>query len=1465
MYSLEVPNVSRNVKKNLSVMDIYATRDFVMPSLWRIVVMLAFVVFSESTTNWNLMSTSMSTALASFDGGKFMFSHSPGLYVCEKSVQQKAMRLPKNQLLSAPIIQMLLGSLDDACVRAFGVHTTEFDVPTVYRSTTFASYGECLVYLFSPSDVYCVGRSDGRATQLGLPATIGQDFVLSDVTVHNSSLIVTYAQKNELSSAVFRLDGPQSATLPVVGISGLLMFARGRPEFYLSLDGSSSSLYLRQLDCGGSGALSRSCLSNTVSQIFSSRVMLSSRNTFLDGSGSPNFVVFATAAYTSGSDGRMSVFVYVCSLDLLRFTDSDRAMPHRVYRLMQTQAPVVYTENLYENISPLGEAVLSPAWWNETTLVLGVAVESDGRVLQFPRLAVSVDSLALSGAQISDLLYAVQAPFVQLASAIFSGGELHTCLSCRATSAGRDASGYFAFGAPALAFRRLLPCSTPDTYVDNSTWGATPIQTCAALANTSELAARVPVFSMKLTCRGTQIDVVLTMATGARLVFAQVDPYVAGFPRRVLLQVRCGNAIAALYDEYDCLLGCRARLLDVTFDLSGGVGIESVRNMLPMSTGSGAWYRRLTLSSNPETVGVKSGVLAAGRWQQKALIVSKIRERQEIFVHVRRNVTVAKLAVDMRIGKEPVTKVGLDVLSVTPVLSEPATRARAGLLTVVYVPSASNLSALALGDLMSGDDRSNWQRVHAAVRLETTDPELGGCEYAARLVAVNDSLWPVSAPLPVGCALAVPQVTGQVEVQCHIELPFKLTNNESFVGLELQALTCVGLPETGSLSVELVPFMQISECPAFFFLHADTRTCVACAADRCAPGFYVSGCLELMHPARPVDCLSCPAPPHSRFPNTSSSCDTWVCRDGYFQANASACVPCTSHLKSTCREPGTRWAACSQTENERCVPCDAASLPRYAQWTNASRECVWRCDDGYFSNNGVCELCHTLTDLRLLLDGTGYRAAGGYYRFRACSESQQAVFAQCSVSDFSHRLNGTYEADAAEFGKDCPLRCREQEPLHLVSVTQPDATGFAWRAQMCIACPSWPTFANGSRLPRNAFAMSAACESSCSAAAEFFPANATNVCLWCPRSACPVGSFWSSADKCTRCTPCTARVQGANFTSNGRFDDPSSCREECPPGSFLYDANTCRRHSTVECAAGLEYHSPGTPYSDAECRACAPACLGLRETKPCRLSGNRECASCGDIEDWNSYWSESGCELLCKDGYTKLFTAAGEVCQKCWPCPRGYTLPAKPATCACVPCAGPIPQGAFYTALSTQECTWTCPLYHTVQVDPATQNAACKYSLNQASNREINPVQLSNIACSPGQRIVQGTDGAAYLVFSCQDCSVPTGMNAADLNATWAWEAGCAWKCVDGLMKYETLGTYRCGAYLQMTINTTTATLTVDWSWGNVNALLGSLLIVVLFVFCLLSRLLASKEEDEVDEEQPEKTDMEKSMKEEEL
>lgn len=1434
---VEAPNASCNVKINLSVVDIYAPHDMLMPSWRRIFVMLAFTAARVSTTDWNVASTSMSSALASFDGGKFMFSHSPGLYVCEKNVQQQAAAVPASLLLSAAMVHVLLGSLDDICVRAFGVHSTDFDLSPVYRSTTFTPYGECVVYLFSPSYVYCVRRSDGRATQLDLPATIGPAFALFDVAVYNTSLIVTYARQEGVSSAVFPLDGAQGVTA-LSGIGGLLMFAQGRPDFCLILACDGSCLYLRQLDCGGRALPDITCVSNDVYQIFSSRVQLSSRNTLLDGSGSQNFVVFATAVFAPGSDGRMSVFVYVSTVDLARFTGPSSAMPHRVYRLTQTREPELYSDELYEAIDAAGEAVLSAAWWNDTTLVLGVAVESDGLLLQFPKFAVSVDSLALSAAQLSDVLYSVQAPFLRVSGALFSAGRLHTCMSCVPTAAGRGTSGFFAFGVSQVELRRLLPCSMPDTYVDESTWGAAPVKTCAALANTTELAARVPEFVLALKCVKVGLEVVLALAAGARLAFAMTFPYEAGSPRRVLLQVTCGNNFAALYDEFLCSNGCSVRIRDATFVLSGGVDIESVRSV----PRSGVWRRRLALTSSAtsrelDAQKLAPGALAAGVWQDHALVVQSIRSRQPIFVHVRRDVSLSKLVQDMSIDQEPVTKVALDVLSVTPVLSQPATRLATGLVTVVYVPSAANLSALELAPLASGDDLSNWQRVHAAVRLATTDQKLAGCEYAARLVAVNDSLWPIADLLPVGCALTLPVFAGHavLQVQCHIELPLKLGNNGSFVGLELRAAACE-LPEARALTVELVPFMPISECPAFFFLHAVTRSCVACAAERCDPGFYVGGCAELMHPSRPVACLACSAPLDSRFPNTSSGCTAWVCRDGFFQANASACVPCTAVLNCSSLQPGTRRAACSSTQNERCVPCSDPPLPRYALWTNASQECVWRCGDGYFVSNGGCERCDTLADLRMRLDGQGLRAAGGFYRFRQCTVSQQAAFWPCSVSDFSYRLNGTYAADALEFETDCALQCTAHDRLHLVKMALSDATGAAWDAQTCIECALWPTFANGSRLPLGAFEMSAACEPSCVSAAAFFPGNATSVCLWCPRAACPVGSFWTRSDNCTRCKPCTAQIQGANFTGNGAIDDAASCPEQCPVGSFLYDSSTCREHSATPCVAGLEYRVAGTHTADAECRTCS-VCRGRRQTRACNATGNTECESCGFLDDWNSVWSDAGCELQCKLGYTRLHTAAGQVCKKCWPCPRGTKLPDTPSTCDCLPCSVVLPQGAFYT----DGCTYRCPLYH-IEL-----HGACQYALRHASNEVYRPVQVSSVVCSYGQRIVQGTGQDSYRLFSCQDCDVPAGLNATDLNATWVWAAGCVWKCTGNLMKFDRQGTYGCAPYYVRRVSAPPDVI-VGWSSSDLAALFGSLVVLLLFSLCLLHRFLAPSGESEDDE-----------------
>ena len=132
------------MKKTLSVTNIYATHYVVMVLLNCIFVTLSLSIGSQAT-NWNLTSTSMITVFNSFDDDKFMFTHSPGLYVCERDIHQKSRGVPSNLLLGTGIVQILFGSFDETYVRTFGVHETEFNISTVYRSTTFTLYGWCLV------------------------------------------------------------------------------------------------------------------------------------------------------------------------------------------------------------------------------------------------------------------------------------------------------------------------------------------------------------------------------------------------------------------------------------------------------------------------------------------------------------------------------------------------------------------------------------------------------------------------------------------------------------------------------------------------------------------------------------------------------------------------------------------------------------------------------------------------------------------------------------------------------------------------------------------------------------------------------------------------------------------------------------------------------------------------------------------------------------------------------------------------------------------------------------------------------------------------------------------------------------------------------------------------------------------------------------------------------------------------
>ena len=533
--------------------------------------------------------------------------------------------------------------------------------------------------------------------------------------------------------------------------------------------------------------------------------------------------------------------------------------------------------------------------------------------------------------------------------------------------------------------------------------------------------------------------------------------------------------------------------------------------------------------------------------------------------------------------------------------------------------------------------------------------------------------------------------------------------------------------------------------------------------------------------------------------------------------------------------------ACTAVENEKCVDCP--SKPRYTQWTvSATAECTWQCMPGYFAVGGGCELCLTLDEAVANLVMSGLRVTGAFYRFRSCTASAQARSEKCSARDFGYDLNGTYSADGQALDEDCLLNCADDSNLHVVDVNlsrADNSSGVAWRARKCQTCPdaAWPVFVNGTHLPRRAFAMSVYCVSTCLRSAGAFATNDTRVCLWCPPAACANGTFWSSSDNCTSCQPCAAARAGGVFTSPGTLDDAHSCSQQCPAGSFILDASTCQEHSTLACTDGLQYAIPGTASSDAQCGTCAD-CSGAREKAPCTATGNRQCESCGAIDAWSSVWSPTGCRLLCRktEGYTKLYTATGEVCRKCLACPLGRTLPSAPVDCTCAPCAS-IPPKALYT----KGCLWTCPLFHVATLDTASGVMRCEYTIKQTSNEVYKLRAISPVSCAPGQRLTQDTRPAAYTSFQCETCALPPGLLVAQINVTWVWGRACAWQCIWNLQKVYTLGRYACAPLHYTHLATRamhSARASTGLSWTHLMALLLCVVVVLVFSFCCLSKML---------------------------
>jgi hypothetical protein len=1400
----------------------------------------------------------MVNAIFSFCGDKFVFKHSPGLLVCEASVQDRVysllMQMQPRYNLSLP--DFLVSSLTDACVSKFGVGTAQFGMPAdVLRSSELRLSGDCLFYVSSSTDVYCVRRGgDVERLKWQTSAVISQG-IMADVTVHGNFLVRTVHDSLYVPGAaatyVVLVSALGSVSELVLRVEGLIMFARGAPQFYLrrSFD---YSLFLSRfipvdnvpfsLNSTSTYNTDKLCAYFSSDEVPLAPQPISSRNTVLEYAN--GVIVFATAKYSG-----QHVFVYVGAFDVASAVINTYAMPFAVYDI-DSNEPATKIGDAYEQIAYAGEATIAVKWMQEYLLLISVAIDNVVPT-KYQTVLINTSSLEIiDNAMHPDLMYALRAPFVRLANAVVSRGALLTCSECQATTSA-DVSGFFAYGASSVSYRRLIKCEGSNRYIEHDMTERLPVDTCARVS-TDAVTQNVYVetlFEMTLTCVTLEpLEVVLERPTGSSVRFGGTQ-YAASSFARLLLYAVCQDyaplRIATVYDTSTCAAGCAVVLDNGKFLMSGGVRIASVKQQSGMSAAGIMWNRLVLLQDGvPRNTHVEAE-LVPDVWQEHSFITRHIEPRQPILIHARRQVSVESIAVSQSGDTEH--GLALDALSVVPVLSENLVSILNGntahLMTIVYVPSKTDLSAIGLETLAYGDDVHDWERVHASVHLVSTIKPRAQCTYVARLVAVDVQLRVLDGTTTTGCLLELPGAA-----QCHLELPGRLKNTASVVGLEIVPSTsaCDVLHDT-SVTVEFAPFMKMSQCPAQHFLDSGTLTCVPCdeGESACGSGQFLRGCLPLMHPDESKDCLACSFPNHSEFTSTSRGCGAWRCLSGYYRHDG-ACLTCTTLLAegaaACATTPGRRRVACTDFENEQCADCE--TKPWYSQWTfSDGAECTWRCQSGYFASGAGCEKCSTLDEAVVSLGLSGMRETGAFYRFRACTATVQARSEKCSARDFGYDLDGLYVADGGAFDEDCVLQCVDNSNRHSVRVnaTRVSAGNMSvWRARVCLTCTedSWPVFANGSRLPRVAFDMSLSCVSTCMSSAGFFATNNTRRCLWCPYAACVNGTFWSAHDNCTACHACAKTRSGSVFRSRGTFNDAYSCQEQCPDGFFAYDEHTCKEHSAVACTDGVEYRIAGTQSSDALCGTCAD-CSGAQEIVPCSLNRNRQCKSCGAIDAWSSEWSRTGCNLTCRTsaGYTKLYRSSGEVCRKCLPCELGHALPDTPADCTCTPCTGRIPARALYT----KGCSWQCPLYHVARQDVVSGDLVCEYTVKQTSNGAYKLRSTSVVSCPPGQRLTTDVREAAYASLQCEPCNVPPGLDLTQLNVVWTWDRQCQWQCAWNLQKLQTLGMYRCETLHYNHVNVHVPLISRSnegLGWQLLGGLMACALVVVVFCLCLLGRML---------------------------
>ena len=294
-----------------------------------------------------------------------------------------------------------------------------------------------------------------------------------------------------------------------------------------------------------------------------------------------------------------------------------------------------------------------------------------------------------------------------------------------------------------------------------------------------------------------------------------------------------------------------------------------------------------------------------------------------------------------------------------------------GICTVLYVPTTDQLSRLGLESVLSDFDEESWQRLHVTVQVAAmAKPITTPLHYRVYVRQIGQDLGfsdqNSDRVRDIGCRLTIP--TDGLG-QCHLVVPagMALTNNKRWVGLTVVPdptspsgktnETHTTLLDTLSFQALILPYTQMFECEGNHYWSETHQTCRPCHANNtameCPLDTFVRGCRALMDFTNPNIqlCEPCPSRPDnaSDIYSWTDTCEFQCMNGTFYDSDSNACLPCTEHLKNTCRNiAGRKWVQCTPVTNEQCESCpdDLLQNEEHVAWEHG--ECNKRCKHSYY-------------------------------------------------------------------------------------------------------------------------------------------------------------------------------------------------------------------------------------------------------------------------------------------------------------------------------------------------------------------------------------------------------------------------------------------------------------------------------------------------------------------------------------